>query len=68
MGFGRAFGETMAVTMVIGNKIGISPSLFAPSQTMASALATQYAESDSQVAIIFFDSRWFYSFYYLFIV
>lgn len=49
LGFGRAFGETMAVTMVIGNKIGINPSLFAPSQTMASVLATQYAESDSQL-------------------
>ena len=49
LGFGRAFGETMAVTMVIGNKISISPSLFAPSQTMASVLATQYAESDSRL-------------------
>ena len=49
LGFGRAFGETMAVTMVIGNKIGIHTSLFAPSQTMASVLATQYAESDSQL-------------------
>ena len=49
LGFGRAFGETMAVTMVIGNKISISPSLFAPSQTMASLLATQYAEADSSL-------------------
>lgn len=49
LGFGRAFGETMAITMVIGNKIGISTSLFAPSQTMASVLATQYAESDSNL-------------------
>ena len=49
LGFGRAFGETMAVTMVIGNKVSLSPSLFAPSQTMASALATQYAESDSEL-------------------
>ena len=49
LGFGRAFGETMAVTMVIGNKISISPSLFTPSQTMASVLATQYAESDSRL-------------------
>ena len=49
LGFGRAFGETMAVTMVIGNKISLSPSLFAPSQTMASVLATQYAESDSKL-------------------
>ena len=49
LGFGRAFGETMAVTMVIGNKISLSPSIFAPSQTMASVLATQYAEADSQL-------------------
>ena len=49
LGFGRAFGETMAVTMVIGNKIALSPSLFAPSQTMASVLATQYAEADSML-------------------
>ena len=47
LGFGRAFGETMAVTMVIGNKVQISASLFAPSQTMSSVLATQYAEAES---------------------
>ena len=46
LGFGRAFGETMAVTMVIGNKVQISASLFAPSQTMSSVLATQYAEAE----------------------
>ena len=39
----------MAVTMVIGNKVEISPSLFAPSQTMASVLATQYAEADTNL-------------------
>ncbi|MBC6414877.1 MAG: phosphate ABC transporter permease subunit PstC [Bdellovibrionales bacterium] len=49
LGFGRAFGETMAVTMVIGNKVNLSASLFAPSQTMASILATQYAEADSKL-------------------
>lgn len=49
LGFGRAFGETMAVTMVIGNKVSLSPSFFAPSQTMASVLATQYAEADSDL-------------------
>lgn len=46
LGFGRAFGETMAVTMVIGNKMSLSPSLFAPAQTMASMLANQYGEGD----------------------
>ena len=49
LGFGRAFGETMAVTMVIGNKVGLSSSLLAPSQTMASVLATQYAEADTRL-------------------
>ena len=51
LGFGRAFGETMAVTMVIGNKIGLSASLFAPAQTMASVLATQYAEADTKLQL-----------------
>ena len=47
LGFGRAFGETMAVTMVVGNKASLSLSLFSPSQTMAGLLATQYAEADT---------------------
>lgn len=47
LGLGRALGETMAVTMVIGNKPQILASLFAPAQTMASVLANQYAEADS---------------------
>lgn len=51
LGFGRAFGETMAVTMVIGNKVNLSLSLFEPSQTMASLLATQYAEADSALQL-----------------
>ena len=49
LGFGRAFGETMAVTMVIGNKPALSASLFSPAQTMASLLATQYAEADTEL-------------------
>ena len=49
LGFGRAFGETMAVTMVIGNKVTLNPSLFSPSQTMASILATQYAEAGTKL-------------------
>lgn len=47
LGLGRALGETMAVTMVIGNKATLSLSLFEPAQTMASILANQYAEADS---------------------
>ncbi len=49
MGLGRALGETMAVTMVIGNKPFIGFSIFEPAQTMASILANQYAEADSQL-------------------
>lgn len=49
LGLGRAFGETMAVTMVVGNVARISASLFEPSQTMASLLANQYAEADGDL-------------------
>lgn len=49
LGLGRALGETMAVTMVIGNRAEISASLFAPSQTMASVLANEYAEATSDL-------------------
>jgi phosphate transport system permease protein len=45
LGFGRAAGETMAVTMVIGNRPEISASLFSPSQTLASALANEFLEA-----------------------
>ena len=49
MGLGRALGETMAVTMVIGNATSIKASLFEPAQTMASILANQYAEADNEL-------------------
>ncbi len=49
LGLGRAVGETMAVTMVIGNRSEISASLFAPGQTMASVLANEYAEASSNI-------------------
>jgi phosphate transport system permease protein len=48
LGLGRAIGETMAVTMVIGNAIGpsaIPTSLFKPSQTMASLIANNFLEA-----------------------
>ena len=45
LGLGRALGETMAVTMVIGNRAEISASLFSPGQTMASVIANEYAEA-----------------------
>ncbi len=45
LGLGRALGETMAVTMLIGNTPQISASLFAPAATMASVVANQYPEA-----------------------
>ncbi len=45
LGFGRAAGETMAVTMVIGNSAEISASLFAPGYTAASVLANEVAQA-----------------------
>ena len=49
LGLGRAFGETMAVTMVIGNSSrNLSASLFNPGYTMASAIANQFNEADSE--------------------
>ena len=49
LGLGRALGETMAVTMVIGNRAQITASLFAPGQTMASTIANEYAEATSDL-------------------
>jgi phosphate transport system permease protein len=49
LGFGRALGETMAVTMVIGNTPQISLSLLAPQYTMAAVLANQFSEADSEL-------------------
>ena len=45
LGLGRALGETMAVTMVIGNRAQISLSLFDPSYTIASAIANEFTEA-----------------------
>jgi phosphate transport system permease protein len=45
LGLGRALGETMAVTMVIGNTHEISASLFQPGYTMASLIANEFAEA-----------------------
>jgi phosphate transport system permease protein len=49
LGLGRALGETMAVTFVIGNAFRFSPSLFAPGNSIASALANQFAEASDPV-------------------
>jgi phosphate transport system permease protein len=49
LGLGRALGETMAVTMVIGNRPEIAKSLFAPGYTMASVLANEFSEASGDV-------------------
>ena len=45
LGLGRALGETMAVTMVIGNTPQIAASLFAPGYTLASVIANEFTEA-----------------------
>jgi phosphate transport system permease protein len=49
LGLGRALGETMAVTMVIGNKPEIAKSLFAPGYTLASVVANEFAEATTDM-------------------
>jgi phosphate transport system permease protein len=46
LGLGRALGETMAVTFVIGNSQRLLPSLFAPGTSIASTLANEFGEAD----------------------
>lgn len=45
LGLGRALGETMAITMVIGNRAEVSASLFAPGYSMASVIANEFTEA-----------------------
>ena len=49
LGFGRALGETMAVTMVIGNNPQVSASLFAPQHTMAAVIANEFTEAADEL-------------------
>jgi phosphate transport system permease protein len=49
LGFGRALGETMAVTMVIGNTPKAEWSLFAPQYTMAAVIANEFSEADTSL-------------------
>lgn len=51
LGLGRALGETMAVTFVIGNANRLSTSLFAPGNSIASTLANEFAEADPTLHI-----------------
>ena len=47
LGLGRALGETMAVTFVIGNAHRLSASLFAPGTSIASTLANEFGEAEA---------------------
>jgi phosphate transport system permease protein len=49
LGLGRALGETMAVTMVIGNSNKLTASLFSPGTTIASTIASQFGEASTGV-------------------
>jgi phosphate transport system permease protein len=49
LGLGRALGETMAVTMVIGNRHEIAASLFAPGYTMAAVIANEFTEAATDI-------------------
>jgi phosphate transport system permease protein len=46
LALGRALGETMAVTFIIGNSFRISGSIFSPGTTISAAIASEFAESD----------------------
>jgi phosphate transport system permease protein len=49
LGLGRALGETMAVTFVIGNAHRISPSLLAPGTTIAASIASEFTEAEGDL-------------------
>jgi phosphate transport system permease protein len=49
LALGRAIGEVMAVTMIIGNNVKISASLFSPGYTLASVIANEFAEADTNL-------------------
>ena len=51
LGLGRALGETMAVTMVIGNHPSLGGSLFAPANTLASVIAGEFSEANGDMYI-----------------
>lgn len=51
LGLGRALGETMAVTMVVGNRPEVAASLFAPGYTMAALIANEFTEATSDLYV-----------------
>jgi phosphate transport system permease protein len=51
LGFGRAIGETMALAMLVGSTNVISPSMFAPADTLAALLANKFPEASSPIEL-----------------
>jgi phosphate transport system permease protein len=51
LGFGRALGETMAITMVIGNSPRVALSLFAPQYSMAAVIANEFSEASDKLYV-----------------
>jgi phosphate transport system permease protein len=49
LGLGRALGETMAVTIVLGNAHDLSATLLMPSNSIAAAIANEFTEADSEL-------------------
>jgi phosphate transport system permease protein len=49
LSLGRALGETMAVTMVIGNRNALPASIFSPGNTMASIIANEFTEATEEI-------------------
>ena len=49
LGLGRALGETMAVTFVLGNAHKFSPSLLMPGNSIAATIANEFTEADSDL-------------------
>lgn len=49
LGLARAVGETLAVTLVIGNRVGFPETIFSPTYTMASVIANQFAEVENEL-------------------
>ncbi len=68
LGLGRALGETMAITFVIGNTHKISASLFAPSNSIASCLANEFAEATEPIYLSSLIALGLVLFFFTFIV
>ncbi len=68
LAFGRAFGETMAVTMVIGNSNQIPTSIFSPGNTMASVIANEFTEAtkDIHLSALIQIGLWLFIFTFIF--